>query len=104
MEILMSDKAQVIERRYHKQCAICMLIDADAKDMKWHMFSEGLVESDDKYVCQDCLDGIRDIRKKCGHKADNPTHKIFEKYMPWFANSIPKLKETFEKQMVEIAP
>jgi hypothetical protein len=94
----MSDKAQVIEKRYSKQCAVCMLIDADDRDMTWHLYQEGLVEDEDKYVCNDCLKGIKDIRKKCHQKFDNPNHGVFDNFIPWFAQQVPGMKDAFTEK------
>ena len=94
----MSDKAQVIEKRHTRQCEICMLIDADNREMTWHLYKEAFLEEDDKYVCDDCIKGLKDIRKKCHQKFDNPNHKVFENFLPWFASAVPGLKDEFEKQ------
>ena len=93
----MNEKAHVIDRRYGKQCAICMLIDSDNKNIKWHIYKEGFLEEDDKYICDGCLEGLKEIRKKCHQKVDNPSHKIFEGFFPWFAKDIPGLVEAFKK-------
>lgn len=94
----MSERAQVLEKRYNKQCNICMLIDTDNPDMKWHVYKESVAEEDDDYICDNCLNGIKDIRKKCHQKIDNPSHKILDDFLPWFAKDVPGLVEAFRKE------
>jgi hypothetical protein len=94
----MSERAQVIDRRYTKQCDICMLIDTDKPDMKWHAYKEGLTEDEDGYVCDNCLTGVKEIRKKCHQKIDNPSHKILDDFTPWFINEVPGLAAEFKKE------
>jgi hypothetical protein len=93
------EKAHVIEKRHSMQCKICMLIDVENKDMKWHLTKEGFSTDEDEYICDDCLNGIRDIRKKCHQKIDNPSHNIFANFMPWFAKDVPGLIEAFKKEL-----
>lgn len=90
----MSDRAQIIDKRHDKQCAVCMLIDADNKDMKWHLYKEDFCGADE-YVCNDCVEGVRSIRRQCHQKFDNPSHKVFDDFLPWFAKEVPGMKEAF---------
>jgi hypothetical protein len=92
----MSNKAMAIERRHQFQCAICMLIDSDTKKSKWHVFREGYDETTDDVVCDDCLSGMKAIRTKCHHKVNNPQHKVFENFVPWFAPEVPGMSAAFE--------
>ena len=92
------DKAIAIPQRHSMQCDICMLLDTDKK-IKFHLYEEGYTLEDQKYVCNDCLEGIKDIRRKCNQKVDNPTHKIMENWVPWFAAEVPGLVEAFKKQI-----
>jgi hypothetical protein len=94
-----SPKAISIPRRHKVSCDICMLLDNEAKDMKFHLYEEGFVTDEDKYVCAGCVEGMKDIRKKCHHKVDNPNHKAFENWIPWFAKEVPGLVDAFKKQL-----
>lgn len=101
MEKVDPSKAVAIPQRYTKMCDICMLIDTEGtKDTKWFVYREGIVIDEDSYVCGKCLDTIKDIRKKCHQKIDNPKHQIFDKWMPWFAEDIPGLKKAMQEQMI----
>ena len=95
----MGEKAMVLSKTYKISCEICLLLDTEAagKDVKWHLYREGYTADSDKYVCDTCLRGLQDIRKKCHQKMDNPHHKVFKDFLPWFSNEIPGLKEKFEK-------
>jgi len=95
----MNDKAQVIERRHQKMCDICMLLDIDNKAMKWHLYKEGFYNQEDGYVCDNCIKGLQEIRKKCNQKIDNPKHDTFKDFIPWFAKEVPGLTESFRKQI-----
>ena len=92
----MTEKAQAIEKRHTKQCKICMLLDTDSKEMKWHLYKIGYGTEDDSYVCNDCVEGIRDVRRQCHQKYENPGKKIFDGFMPWFVGQIPGLDKVFQ--------
>lgn len=93
-------KATAIERRHKMSCDVCMLLDTEAtKDIEFHLYEEAYYNGDDKYICSKCLNGIKDVRKKCHQKIDNPKHDIFKDWVPWFAHEIPGLVEAFKKQM-----
>jgi len=93
----MSEKAQLIDKRHTKQCSICMLIDSQDKKMEWHVWKDGYYEEKDSYICNNCLEDIKEIRKKCHQKVDNPAHELFKDYMPWFVKDIPGLMADFLK-------
>ena len=95
----MGDKATLLEKRYTKMCDICMLVDADAKDMKWHLYKEAFYNDEPHYVCDGCVKGLQEVRRKCNQKIDNPNHDIFKDFIPWFAKEVPGLVEAFRKQM-----
>ena len=84
------------------QCSICMCIDVDNKKTSFHLWKEGYASEQDEYICETCLEGIKDIRRKCHHKSDNPAHAIFNDYIPWFAKQIPGMEESFKKEMASI--
>lgn len=93
-------KATAIERRHKMSCDVCMLLDTEAaKGVEFHLYDDGYGPEDDKYICSKCLDGIKDIRKKCNQKIDNPKHDVFKNWIPWFAPEVPGLVEAFRKQM-----
>ena len=100
----MTANAQLIESRHSKTCSICMLLDSEAKDMKWHLFKQDIYPVKEYYVCNDCVEGLMDIRKKCHEKFDNPKHKKFDGFMPWFTKQIPGLSEVFKRQVETITP
>lgn len=76
-----------------------MLLDNEAsKNTKWHVFEEGITDDEDKYICDNCLELLKDIRRKCHLKVDNPHHNIFESFIPWFAKEVPGLAESFTKK------
>jgi hypothetical protein len=96
----MSDQARAIEKRHKMACDICLLLDTDAaKGMEFHLYDDGFTEEEDKYICNTCLSDIKELRKKCHQKADNPHHKVFEGWIPSFAKEVPGLVEAFKKQM-----
>lgn len=92
-------KAVAIPQRHKMCCDICMLLDSENKKMKFHLYDEGYGADEQKYVCDDCVEGIKDIRKKCNQKVDNPSHKILDSWIPWFAKEVPGLVEAFKKQL-----
>lgn len=92
-------KAMAIPRRYSKMCEVCMLIDTEKDNVKFFVYDEGTTEAEDKYICEGCLDGVRDIRKKCNQKIDNPKHNIFQNFVPWFAKDVPGTVEKFKEAM-----
>ena len=92
-------KAVAIPQRHKASCDICMLLDTESKDTKFHLYEEGDAADENKYVCDKCVEGIKDIRKHCHQKVDNPKHKTFENWIPWFAKEVPGLVEAFTKQM-----
>jgi hypothetical protein len=93
----MSEKAMTITKRHQHQCAICMLIDSDNRKSKWHIFREGIDAESDEVICDDCLAGMKAIRTKCHHKINNPQHKVFESFIPWFAKEVPGMHDAFKK-------
>ena len=99
----MSEKAQLLPPRHTKQCDICMLIDVENEKMEFHPYKKqwDYISRLDKvhYVCNECVDGLKDIRKKCHQKVDNPHHTVFQDYIPWFVKQIPGLQEAFAKNI-----
>jgi len=93
----MSDKAIVIEKRHSKQCDICMIIDAEDKTVKWHLYKDGFSPEDDSYICGNCLNDLKGIREKCHHKVDNPNNKELANFIPWWFKDIPELRNKFKK-------
>ena len=101
----MTAHAQLIEKRHSKTCEICMLLDTEAGDMKWHLWKvTGVVKEEEHYICDECLNGIMDIRKKCHEKVDNPHHEKFTNYTPWFIKQIPGMVESFRRNVTENPP
>jgi len=95
-----SSKAVAIPQRHKIQCDICMLLDTEGtKYTKWHVYKEGIIEEEDSYICSNCLEMIKDIRRKCHQKVDNPKHKIFAGWIPWFAKEVPGLQQALQEQM-----
>lgn len=94
-------KAIALPRRYDKMCSICMLIDSQAPNMKWHCFDEGYQVADDKYICDDCMKGMNILKLKCNQKIDNPKHDVFKDWMPWMVKEIPGMLDTFQKYFAE---
>ena len=92
-----TENAQLIEKRHNKQCAICMLLDVEDKKIEFHVWKEGWTDEPDSYICDHCLEDVKDIRKKCHQKVDNPAHDLFKDYMPWFVKDIPGLMDDFRK-------
>ena len=91
----MTERAHVLEKRHKKQCSICMLLDTDNREMKWHTYEEGFTEYEDTYICNNCLETIKDVRKRCHRKVDNPTHDAFKNFIPWFIKDIPGAENGF---------
>ena len=99
---MVEQKAVAIPQRHKKMCDICMLLDIDANGTKFHLYDEGCYPGDeDKYVCDKCVDDLKDIRRKCYQKIDNPHHKIFKDFVPWFAKDIPGMMNAFKKHNQE---
>ena len=96
--------AQLIQPTHSKTCDICMLLDTEAKDMKWHLYDKELVSQQEHHICNDCMEGLMDIRKRCHQKFDNPKHKFFENYMPWFVKEIPGMVDAFKRNVETITP
>ena len=92
----MVPNAKVLEKRYNFQCDICMAIDSENKSMKWHLYKEGFMEDNDRYVCDECVTGVMEIRKQCHQKFDNPKHPIFKDFIPWFAKEVPGMVDGFK--------
>jgi len=89
--------ATKIDKRHNKQCALCFLIDAESKNVKFHSFDSDWFNKEEEHVCDSCLNGIKEIRKTCNHQADNPGKNILEGFKPWFWTIIPGMLETIEK-------
>ena len=90
----MVEKAKLIEAK--KYCDVCLLIEkAEDKSIKFYCYKEGSYfhNEPDQYVCEDCLKGLREIRKMCILKADNPKHIIFKDFKPWFIKNNPELEK-----------
>lgn len=102
----MTTQAQAIEKRHTKECEICKLLDVDNKTMTWHCFKTGymLNGEDDKHICNDCLEGLKDIRKKCNQKFDNPKHELFKDFVPWFYQNHPGMVEAFRLNVTATPP
>lgn len=95
------EKAVTIGKRHSKECVICMLLDTEAdKDTKFLLYKEGYFNAEDKYVCSKCVEGIKDIRKKCHQKVENPQNDVFKDWIPWFAKEVPGLVNAFKKQLI----
>lgn len=93
-------KAVAIQRRHKMSCDVCMLLDTDAaKGVEFHLYDEGYTPEESRFICSTCLQDIKELRKKCHQKLDNPHHKIFEGWMPKFASEVPGLVEAFKKEM-----
>ncbi len=92
----MVEKARVLTKRYQKSCDVCLAIDSTAqKGVKFVCYKRGYYyEEYDQYVCSDCINGLRDIRKKIYQKIDNPKHDIFKDFMPWLAKELPSILKT----------
>ena len=58
-------KAVVIGKRHDKECAICMLLDVENPEMEFHPYKVNIVTGTYTHVCNDCVEGIKEIRKKC---------------------------------------
>lgn len=91
-------KAVALPQRHQKMCDICMLIDSDNSKMKFYIYEEDIIPENDKYICENCLNEIKDIRKKCGLKADNPKHNPFKGWMPWYVKDMPASCEKFKEE------
>ena len=90
------EKAVLISAGHKRECSICMLLDTEAtKDITWHVVEEDVNPDKDSVVCSKCLEGMRELRKLCHQKVDNPHHKVLENYIPWFAKEIPDFEKIF---------
>ena len=95
-------KALLIPTRHKYECAICMLLDNEAdKDITWHVIEEDVNPDKDTVVCSKCVEEIREIRKKCHQKVDNPHHNILDSFVPWFVKEMPDLAKNFVEETVE---
>lgn len=91
-------KATIIERRHKFECAICRLLDSDDKNVKFHVYEEGLSSDDqDMAICNNCLLDIMAVKKMVNQKIDNPKHDTFKNWVPSFVKDMPGVKEAFLK-------
>jgi len=91
------EKAKAIATRHGKSCDICFLLDSQAKNSKFFVYKKGFYEEGDHYICEGCKAGLEEIRNKCKQKIDNPKHKIFKNFTPWFLKALPGSTEKFKK-------
>lgn len=92
----MGEKAKALARRYQKSCDICLSIDSTApKGVKFLCYKRGFYyEEHDQHICSECVDGLKEIRKKIYQKIDNPKHDIFKDFVPWLARELPSILKT----------
>ena len=88
-------KAILLEKSYQRSCDICLSIDSTApKGIKFFCYEEGFFQDPDKYVCSECLSGLKEIRRKIILKVNNPRHDIFKDWVPWLAVELPGILKT----------
>ena len=93
----MSENAKLIENRYKKQCEICFLLDTEATEMKFHLYDDSGYQEIDKYICDQCLKDLREIRKRCHQKIDNPSTEPFKGFQMAFSKELRASKEKDKK-------
>ena len=93
----MSEKAKLIENRYKKQCEICFLLDTEKADIKFHLYDDSGYQEIDKHICDPCLKDLREIRKKCHQKIDNPSLEPFKGFQMAFAKELHAARDKDKK-------
>lgn len=94
-----NEKAKLLENRYSKQCDICFLLDTESAEMKFHLYEEAVYHQDtDKYICDQCLKDLREIRKRCHQKIDNSKIDILKGFQMTFAVEMLKAQENKDKK------
>ena len=94
-------KAEKMDRTYKHSCDICMLLDSEEKDMKFYKFKEAEFGDPDRYICQNCLDDVKSLKKEAKLKADNPQHERFKGFIPWFTKEMPEVRKGFLSNKTE---
>jgi len=99
--------AKVLEKRFTASCSVCFLLDTDQKDMKFHLWEveEGFglnPKTEEKHICDECLNWLREIRKMCHKQIDNPKKDIFKDVKMWHDCNNPEKSGNQEKAIVPV--
>ncbi len=79
-------RAKKLGTSLDKMCDLCYLISSTNKDTRFHLYDEGSYSfPGDKYICEHCLEWIRDIRHKAFEQCKHPDKNLFEKIEFWWA-------------------
>jgi hypothetical protein len=98
-----NEKAVLIDE---KVCVFCPTVDKnEVASPKFHLYQKGISYKDNyvegkeykNYICDNCLEGVKEVLLKCKLKIDNPGHTPFEGFIPF----IFKDKETIAKKYIE---
>ena len=92
----LGNKAVVIGKRHNKECVLCFMLDTEEnkkEGKKFFCYDEGWYTREPKYICSDCRDGLKEVRKLCHTKISNPALDIFTNFQPWCSKVIPFMNQ-----------
>jgi len=80
----MVDKAKLLGKSDDITCVLCFLIKSQNPKIKYTLIDEGsFYHPKDKFVCEHCLNWIRNVRKACEHQCQNPEEDVFKDLTFW---------------------
>ena len=85
------DKAVAIAKRHNKQGSLCFRLDTEetkVEGIKFFCYDDGIYCQDAKYICSECRDGIKTVRKMVHAKITNPALDIFKDFVPWVCKTV----------------
>jgi hypothetical protein len=80
----MVEKAKFLGKSGDITCELCFLIKSQNPKIKYHLISEGsFYRPDDKYICEHCLNWIREVRKAAEEQCQHPEEDKFKDLTFW---------------------
>lgn len=68
-----------------KMCDLCYLLSSTNKGTKFHLYDQGTYSfPGDKYVCENCLEWVREMRHKSYEQCKHPEKDIFKDVNFWW--------------------
>lgn len=82
--VVASDEKVYTNEKF-KMCGICFVTSFDCPSAKFHVYEEGILSTaEDKYICNHCLEFIKDLRKKVFENIKNPEKDILKDQKWWW--------------------